>query len=138
VREKARLPQHRAPAAGSPLKRQRKAAVRGADGGVIAFSRLTHPRAGLSDAQWRALSPDEKVERLLNMPLDRAAAILTWPVGELGRDSLWMQVWHVVFMMGVKGMLEGKLGRDRDRGRALEALSPELRARLRDGAVREA
>jgi hypothetical protein len=59
--------------AGSPLKRQRKAGTRAADGSVIAFPRLTHPRAGLSNAQWRALSPGEKVERLLNMPLDRAA-----------------------------------------------------------------
>jgi hypothetical protein len=45
---------------GSPLKRQRKLGVPAADGSVIAFPRLTHPRAGLSNAQWRALSPGEK------------------------------------------------------------------------------
>ena len=74
------------------------------------------------------------------MPLDRAAEILTWPAAELDplRLSLWMQVWRVVFMIGVKALLDGKLGREaaseRDRRRALEKLSPGLRTRLRDGA----
>jgi len=36
--------------AGSPLKRQRKLGVRNEDGSVIAFPRLSHPRAGLSHA----------------------------------------------------------------------------------------
>jgi hypothetical protein len=77
------------------------------------------------------------------MSLDRAAEILTWPVAELDplRASLWMQVWRVVFMIGAKAWLNGTLGREadreRDRDRVLEALSPGLRARLRDGAARE-
>jgi hypothetical protein len=74
-----------------------------------------HPRAGLSNAQWRALSPGEKIERLLNIPLDRAAEILAWPLAELDplRLSLRMQVWRIVFMIGMKAMREGKLGRER-------------------------
>jgi hypothetical protein len=80
-------------------------------------------------------SPGEKIERLLNMPLDRAAEILTWPMAELDplRLSLRMQVWRIVFMIGMKAMLEGKLGRER----ALDRLSPGLRTRLRDGAAPE-
>jgi hypothetical protein len=85
---------------GSPLKRQRKAGVVDpVTGDLVPFPYFRHPRAGLSNAQWRALSPGEKVERLLNMPLDRAAEILTWPLAELDplRLSLRMQVSHIVF-----------------------------------------
>jgi hypothetical protein len=42
-----------------------------------------HRRSCCAHAQWRALSPGEKIERLLNMSLDRAAEILTWPMAEL-------------------------------------------------------
>jgi hypothetical protein len=50
------------------------------------------------------------------MSLDRAAEILTWPVAELDRLrlSLRMQVWRIVFIIGMKAMLEGKLGRERN------------------------
>src|SRR5215467_3755614 len=65
--------------AGSPLKRQRKLGVRAEDGGVIAFPRLTHPRAGLSHAQWRALGPAEKIERLFGMSLVDLYEIMSWP-----------------------------------------------------------
>ena len=43
-------------------------------------------------------------------------------------------------MIGAKAWLNGTLGReaDRDRDRVLQALSPVLRARLRDGAAPEA
>jgi hypothetical protein len=115
--------------AGSPLKRQRKAGIRAPDGSVIAFPRLTHARAGLSNAQWRALSPGEKVERLLNMPLDRAAEILAWPMAELDPHqlSVKMQVWRVVFMIGAKAYLDGTLSREaareRDRQRILDELT---------------
>jgi hypothetical protein len=118
--------------AGSPLKRQRKLGVCDEDASVIAFPRFTH-RAGLSNAQWRALSPAEKVERQLNIPLDRVAEILSWPVAELDplRFSLWMQVWRVVFMIGAKALLDGKLGREaereRDRDRVLRELARGLR-----------
>jgi hypothetical protein len=127
---------------GSPLKRQRKAGVVDpVTGELVPFPYLSHPRAGLSNAQWRALSPGEKIERLLNMPLDRAAEILTWPLAELDpvRLSLRMQVSHIVFMIGMKAMREGKLGREAARERqhdeVLERLSAGLRARLQDGAA---
>jgi hypothetical protein len=45
-----------------------------------------------------------------------------------------MQVMRIVFMIGMKAMREGKLGRERVRDRALEKLSLALRARLRDRA----
>ena len=79
-----RRPPHTRAMTGSPLKRQRKAGVVDpVTGELVPFPYLRHPRAGLSNAQWRALSPGEKIERLLNMSLDRAAEILTWPVSEL-------------------------------------------------------
>jgi hypothetical protein len=79
---------------GSPLKRQRKLGVRAEDGSVIAFPRLTHPRAGLPHTKWRGLGPAEKIERLLDMSLDRAAEILSWgPVADLDAHRLhvWLQ-----------------------------------------------
>jgi hypothetical protein len=126
--------------AGSPLKRQRKAGVVDpVTGELVPFPYLSHPRAGLSNAQWRALSPGEKIERLLNMPLDRAAEILTWPLAELDPLglSLRMQVSRIVFMIGMKAMREGKLGRERDRDRVLDRLSLELRTRLRERTAPE-
>ena len=114
--------------AGSPLKRQRKLGVRAEDGTVIVFPRLTHPRAGLSHAQWRTLGPAEKIERLFSMSLDDLYAIMSWPIEELDpvRLSIRMQVTRVVFMVGVKAMLDGKLSREaareRDRDRVLGEL----------------
>jgi hypothetical protein len=128
---------HIALMAGSPLKRQRKAGIRADDGSVIAFPYM--PRVADLPRGWRHWSPAEKIEHLLGMPLDRAAEILTWPVAELDplRLSLRMQVWRIVFMIGMKAMLEGKFGRERERERALDRLSPGLRTRLRDGAEPE-
>jgi hypothetical protein len=102
---------------------------------VIAFPRFTHPRAGLSNAQWHALSSDEKIERLLNMPLHRAAEILTWPVAELDplRRSLWMQVWRVVFMVGVKALFDGQ-ARPRSYPRARPAGAPSKNSRCANSA----
>jgi hypothetical protein len=120
--------------AGSPLKRQRKLGVRADDGSVIAFPRLTHPRAGLSHAAWRGLGPAEKIERLLGMSLDHAAEILSWgPVTDLDAHRLhvWLQVWRVVFMVGSKALLDGTLGRkaarERDRQRVLAEMSRAFR-----------
>src|SRR5215472_15646038 len=100
--------------AGSPLKRQRKLGVRSEDGSVIPFPRLNHPRAGLSNAEWRALSPGEKLEGLLGMSLDRSYEILSWSPAELDpyRLSVQVQVWRVVLMIGTKALLDGRLGRD--------------------------
>ena len=121
--------------AGSPLKRQRKLGVRDEDGSVIAFPRLSHPRAGLSHARWRALSPGEKLERLFGMSLDDICEIMSWPVGELDpfRLSVRMQVTRVVFAMGFKAVLDGKLARaaarERNRDAALERIDAALNAR---------
>jgi hypothetical protein len=118
--------------AGSPLKRQRKLGVCDEDGSVIAFTRLSHPRAGLSHTEWRALSPGEKIERLFDMSLDDLYEIMSWPIGELDpfRMSARMQVTRVVFMVGVKAMLDGTLGRqaahERERDRALSELVREF------------
>jgi hypothetical protein len=74
---------------GCPIRRARKAAVLAGDGSVIAFPRLTHPRAGLSHAVWRTLGPAKKVEHLLNISLDRAAEVLSWePVADLEAQRL--------------------------------------------------
>jgi hypothetical protein len=67
---------------GCPIRRARKAAVPGEDGSVIAFPHLSRPRVGLPHAEWRALSPSEKLERLFGMSLDDMAEILSW-----GADS---------------------------------------------------
>jgi hypothetical protein len=52
-----------------------------------------------------------------------------------------MQVSRIVFMIGMKAWLNGRLGREagreRERDRALEKLSLGLRARLRDRAAPE-
>ena len=68
------------PMAGCPIRRARKAAARTSDSSLVAFPHLHHPRAGLSHAEWRALSPSEKLEGLLGMSLDQLAEILSWPV----------------------------------------------------------
>jgi hypothetical protein len=121
--------------AGSPIRRARKADVRADDGSVIAFPRLTHPRAGLSHARWRALSPSEKLERLFGLSLDDIHEIQSWPIGELDpfRLSVRMQVTRVVFMIGLKAHLDGTLARaaarERDGPRLLEELDRRLRER---------
>jgi hypothetical protein len=50
------------------------------------------------------------------------------------RLSLWMQVWRVVFIIGMKAWLSGTYGREADRERdpELEKLSLALRTRLRE------
>jgi hypothetical protein len=105
---------------GSPLKRQRQLGVRAEDGSVIAFPSLTHPRAGLSHAQWRALGPAEKTERLFGMSLDDLYEIMSWPIGELDpfRLSVRMQVMRIIFAIGAKALLDGRLGREAARSRA--------------------
>jgi hypothetical protein len=120
--------------AGSPLKRQRTLGVRAEDGSVIAFPRLSHPRAGLSHGQWSVLRPAEKIERLFNMSLDDLFEIMSWPVGELDpfRLSVRMQVTRVVLAICLKAALDGSLGRDaareRDRERVFEEMAREFAA----------
>jgi hypothetical protein len=115
--------------AGSRLKRQRKLGVHLEDSRVIAFPRLTHPRAGLSHAAWRALGPAEKIERLFGMSLDDLYEIMSWePITELDpfRLSVRMQVTRVVFQVGVKAMLDGTLGRQAARERDKDRILGEL------------
>jgi hypothetical protein len=119
--------------ASSPLKRQRKLGVRAEDGSVIAFPRM--PRVADLPPGWRHLSPAEKIEHLLGMSLDRCYEILSWPMTDLDpfRLSVWMQVWRVVFAIGIKAYLDGSLdraaGRERNRATILEELKRKLRAR---------
>jgi hypothetical protein len=125
---------------GSPLKRQRKVGVSDpVTGELVQFPRLTHPRAGLSHAEWRGLSPSGKIERLLGMSLDRAAEIMSWPLAQCDspRLAVKMQVWRVVFTICVKAYLSGKLGREAALERDREHILAEL-ARREFGASDEA
>ena len=102
-----------APMAGSALKRARKQGVRLDDGAVIPFPYM--PRIADLPPGWRHCSTADKIKHLLGMSFDHAPEILSWPLAGLDplRLSLRMQVWRVVFMIGMKAMLEGKLGRER-------------------------
>ena len=119
--------------AGSPLKRKRKAGVTDpVTGGLVQFPRLTHPRAGLSHAQWRALGPGEKLERLFSMSLDDLYEIMSWePLAELDpvRLSVRMQATRVVFTICMKAFLDGRLGREADRERDRQRIIEELARR---------
>jgi hypothetical protein len=77
------------PIAGSPLKRQRKAGIRAADGSVIAFPYM--PRVADLPRGWRHWSPAEKIEHLLGMTLDDMAEILSWPIADLDPFRLSMK-----------------------------------------------
>jgi hypothetical protein len=98
------------------------------DGSVIAFPRM--PRVADLPLGWRQRSPAEKVQHLLGMSLDDAHEILSWPIGELDpfRLSVRMQVSRVVFMIGVKALLDGSLDR------ALHASATALRSSMRSRA----
>jgi hypothetical protein len=81
---------------------------------------------------------------IFGMSLDQVHDILSWHVVELDplRLSLLMQVWRVVFKIGVKALLDGTLDRDvareRDRAAALEKLAAALAARQREGTAPDA
>jgi hypothetical protein len=115
--------------AGRPIRRARKRPITLADGTIIAFPKLTHPRAGLSHAQWRGLSPVEKIERQLGLSLDQMAEIIARPWE--GCDAAWMaiktRVWCVFWAIGAK-MIRAWANGTLD----LEAVCG--RARQRDGA----
>jgi hypothetical protein len=114
--------------AGSPLKRQRTLGVRAEDGSVIAFPYLSHPRAGLSHAEWRALGPGEKLERLFGISLDDLYEIMPWPIGELDpfRLSVRMQVTRTIFTTCLKAVLDGRLGREAARERERQRILSEM------------
>jgi hypothetical protein len=128
--------------AGSPLKRARKQGIRRDDGTIIAFPYM--PRVADLPRGWRHWPPAEKIEHLLEMTLDDIAEIMSWgPIGELDpfRLSVRLQVMRIIFAIGAKALLDGKLVRDaareRNRDAVLERLSSGLRTRLRDGAEAE-
>jgi hypothetical protein len=55
--------------------------------------------------------------------LDRAARIiLSWPIDQLDalRASYWLQVHRILWRIGIKAMMRGKLARSRDRQEAIE------------------
>ena len=54
------------------------------------------------------------------------------PIAELDplRLSVWMQVWRVVFVVGTKALLDGKLGREAARERSHAAVLKKLARRL--------
>jgi len=113
--------------AGSPLKRQRKLGIRDEDGSVIAFPYM--PRVADLPRRWRHFSAEEKIEHLLGMSLDDMAETMSWPIAERDpfRLSVKLQVIRIVFAIGAKALLDGKLGREAaregDRQCALEELT---------------
>ena len=116
--------------AGSPLKRQRKLGVRAEDGSVIAFPYM--PRVSELPPGWQHCSPAEKIEHLLGMSLDRCYEVLSWPMTDLDpfRLSVWVQVWRVVFAIGIKAYLDGSLSRAAERERNRAAVLDELKRKL--------
>jgi hypothetical protein len=112
---------------GTPLKRQRKLGVRDDDGGVIAFPYI--PRVADLPPGWRHWSPAQKIQHLLDMSLDRAHERISWRVSELDsqRQNVLTQVLRIILMIGVRALLDGRLGReaarDRDRQRVLAELA---------------
>ena len=112
--------------AGSPLKRECNLGVVADEGSLIAFPRLNHLRSGLSHGRWRALSPGEKIERLLGMNLYRVAEILSWkPITEL--DPLRALVTMQVIRVGRCGSNLPVPGRS---GKVCNRRNPSVAARL--------
>ena len=77
---------------------------------------------------------------MFGMSLDDIYEIMSWPVSELDpfRLSVRMQVTRVVFAIGVKALLDGRLrraaARERNRDAALERIEAALNARTRRGS----
>jgi hypothetical protein len=128
---------------GCPIRRARRGPVTPADGTVIPFPKLTHPRAGLSHAQWRALSPVEKIERQLGLSLAQMCEIMsrTWDECDRAEVAIKAQVLCVFLRMGAKmiraaanGTLdyEAACGRARQREEPRDAFARWLGER--DGA----
>jgi len=80
------------------------------------FTLWSPPETGASRARGACL------EHLLGMSLDDIHEILSWPIAELDpfRLSVRMQVMRIVFAIGIKALLDGKLGREA----ALKRMSP--------------
>ena len=140
------MPRHSTPAiyaamAGSPLKRARKQSIRLDDGSVIAFPAYAAHRRSPGLAAFGRPRTKSSICSACRMPLDRVSEIVYWPV--LERDpvgtSLWKQVWHIAWKIGMKAMLDGArprglsasaTGSARPRGaRTAAARAGRLRAR---------
>jgi hypothetical protein len=119
------------------MRKLRKTRAVDADGNVVTLPRLPSVTGANKPPGWNRWSAAEKVEHLLGMSLDRMYDYLSWPADGLDpyRLSAQAQVIHVVAMVAAKVGVEAR--RERNRQRALEAFSPGLRARLRDGAAPE-
>jgi hypothetical protein len=117
------------------MRKLRKTGAVDADGNVVTIPRLPSVTGPDKPPGWNRWSAAEKVEHLLGMTLDRMHDYLSWPADGLDpyRLAAQTQVIRVVAMVAAKVGVEARRKRDRDR--VLEALSPGLRARLRDGAA---
>jgi hypothetical protein len=122
---------------GSPMRKLRKTGAVDGDGNVVALPRLPSVTGAHKPPGWNRWSAAEKVEHLLGMSLDCMHDYLSWPADGLDpyRLAAQAQVIRVVAMVAAKVGVEAR--RERDRERVLQALSPGLRARLRDGAAPE-
>jgi hypothetical protein len=67
------------------------------------------------------------------MSLDDMAEIMSWPIAELDpfRLSVKLQVIRIVFAVGAKAYLDGKLGREAERERDRDCVLRELARDLR-------
>ena len=124
--------------AGSPLKRMRKAGVtHPVTGELIPFPYM--PRVAELPPGWRHFTTAQKIDHLIG--LDRCYKIMSWgPITELNplRASFRWQVWRVVFMTGVKAMLDGTLAREAARERDRERILEELSRGFAEHAARDA
>ena len=138
TREKARLPQHQAPAT-YPSRWQ---APRSSDSASSAFAKKT---AASSPSNTCRASPTfrpaggifsaaQKIEHLIG--LDRCYEILSWPWAGLDplRRSMQIQVIRVLLPIGIKALLDGSLGRDaayeNNRAAVLQELARDLGVRV--------
>jgi hypothetical protein len=121
---------------GSPIRRARKTGALAAAGEVVTFPTFSHPRAGLSHAEWRALSPDEKLERLFGMSLEGAAEILCWgPLHEIdpARLNAVVTIMRVVLLISDRaGLFERAL-----RARQSQEVAERFRQAMERSAARD-
>jgi hypothetical protein len=119
------------------MRKLRKTGAVDADGNLVTIPRLPSVTGIHKPPGWNRWSAAEKVEHLLGMSLDRMHDHLSRPADGLDpyRLAAQTQVVRVVAMVAAKVGVEAR--RKRDHQRALEALSPGLRARLRDRAAPE-
>ena len=110
---------------GCPIRRARQAAVRDANGEVVAFPFLTKVSGADKPRGWSRWSAAEKVEYLLGLSVDRMHDYLSWPPDGLDpyRLAAQTQVIRVVAMVAPKA--GGEAARERERHRIIEELTRE-------------